>query len=123
MEALVVPPPHIFESCRLDFLEGAPRTSLTDRLGLVQPVDGLSEVVAGTPRGHVEGLQRQDIRLQLCGKGEAHIPMREGVRDEVNLSEDGRGGDIGHDGDPELARRGGGRRLVDQIRQSRDCRI
>ena len=51
------------------------------------------EVVAGTPRGHVEGLHRQDVRLQRCGNVEAHDPTREDVRDKGDLSEPRPGGE------------------------------
>ena len=44
-EALVVPPPHVFESGELDLFDCVPRTVLADQLGLVKVVDSLSEGV------------------------------------------------------------------------------
>lgn len=45
VQALVVSPPHLFQSCELDLLDGAPRPASTDQLGLVERVDGLGHRV------------------------------------------------------------------------------
>lgn len=52
------------------------------------------EVVAGISDGHVEGLQRQDVRLPRRGNVEADDPTREDVGDEGDVSEPGPCGDL-----------------------------
>jgi len=53
VEALFVPPPHVFEGGELDLLDGAPRSALADEPGLVEPVhrlgEGIVEAVAEGP--------------------------------------------------------------------------
>ncbi len=57
MEAFVVPPPHVFQSCELDFLHGLPRSALTDKFSFVERVHGLSHrIVELSPTVPVDGI-------------------------------------------------------------------
>lgn len=45
VEALVVPPPDVFEGREFDLLDGPPGAALADEFGLVEAVDCLGEGV------------------------------------------------------------------------------
>jgi len=46
VQALGVPPPHSFQGCEFELLDGEPRAATADELGLAEPVDSLSESIA-----------------------------------------------------------------------------
>jgi hypothetical protein len=67
VEALVVRPPHVFERREFDLLDSAPASPSPDELGLVEPVDGLSQGTLSkqSPTVPVEGVAPSSTILSV----------------------------------------------------------